>query len=98
MLTTQDASMERVIKSMKDRHAKRYYGVTDAPMTDASALLACEVADILTGPTSGGNAEYLAVCLCGTDERAKETARAMVEAGTAYLNSIKPAKRARGKT
>lgn len=50
--------------------------------------LELDIADILTGPTSGGNAQYLADTLCKANDP-KEVAERMVEVGQRYLKAMR---------
>lgn len=62
MYATDPEYQARAIERIKARHAERYTGVCGyKPLDDRAAKLCLHLADILTGPTSGGNALTLAV-------------------------------------
>lgn len=54
--------------------------------------LELDIADILTGPTSGGNAQYLADCLCRNRDP-KEVAERLIEVGQRYLKAMRKQRR-----
>ena len=55
-----------------------------AELDQPTTRLILDIADILTGPTSGGNARYLAECMC---RNAKGVAERMKEIAERYLAS-----------
>lgn len=60
--TTDPEYQARAIERVKARHAERYAGVDGyLPLDDRAAKLCLRLADILTGPTSYGNALTLAI-------------------------------------
>lgn len=77
MYKTEPQFMARRLEQMKERYAQAWMNPPE--LSDKQVALMLALADMLTGPTSGGNAAYLAAHMIGhePDKDAPELARAM---------------------
>ncbi len=79
-----DNSSRELFRSSDDYITKQLDLVRDEER--AATRLILDVADLLTGPTSGGNARYLAEGVCKDPRQAAER---MKEAAERYLKATK---------
>lgn len=81
---------EKSLQAIRDAYAEHIGWTGRPPMTEAAVQLAAELAEILTGPTSGRNAMILAVCAA---REPNALAEAMNLAAIRYYQNIQTAEK-----